>query len=57
MANTKKIESRTMRKGIKRSLRRKFKAAYTALTPDLRKKFNHSEEKVGLREFLAAQEK
>ncbi|GMV41691.1 MAG: hypothetical protein AMXMBFR64_34070 [Myxococcales bacterium] len=54
MADTKKFESRTMRKGIKRSQRRKFKAVYEALSPDQRKKFNHSEEKVGLRQFLAA---
>lgn len=57
MANTKKIESKTMRKGVKRSQRRKFKAAYTAMTPSDRKKFNHSEEKVGLRQFLAAASK
>lgn len=57
MANTKKIESRTMRKGIKRAQRKSFKAAYNALSPELRKKFNNSEEKVGLRQFLAAQEK
>lgn len=54
MANTKKITSRTMRKGIKRSQRTKFKAVYESLSPSDRKKFNNSEEKVGLRQFLAA---
>ena len=55
MANTKKLD-RSMRKGVKRAQRRNLKAMYAEMSDKDRKKFVNSEEKVGLKAFLAAKE-
>jgi hypothetical protein len=57
MANTKKIENRTMRKGIKRAQRRALKEVYAGLSAEQRKKFHKADEKVGLRVYVASLEK
>ncbi len=55
MANTKKLD-RSMRKGVKRAQRRNLKSMYAEMSDKDRKKFVNSEEKVGLKAFLAAKE-
>lgn len=52
MANT-KDQPRDQRKTAKRKARKALKVAYAGMTPELRKKFQKSEEKVGLKAFLA----
>ncbi len=55
MADTKKWKgvSRAMRKGIKRSQRRRLKTLYARLTPEQRRKFLKSDEPVGIVQFVA----
>jgi len=55
MANTKKLD-KGMRKGVKRSQRKALKETYAGMTDKDRKKFNNSEEKIGIKAFVAAQE-
>jgi hypothetical protein len=59
MSNTKKWKesSSSMRKGIKRSERKALKVEFAAMSPALKAKFRKSEEKHGLRQFIAAQKK
>lgn len=54
MSNTKKFADRAMRKGVKRSERKALKKVYGNLTPELRKKLKKSDEKMGLRQFVAS---
>ena len=55
MANTKKIEDKKMRKGIKRAQRRSLKALELTLKTSDRKKLR--KEPQGIREYIAAKEK
>jgi len=56
MANTKERKGATSseRKGIKRSQRRKLKEVYSSLSGKERRKFHRSEEKMGLRQYVAS---
>ena len=55
MANTKSLD-KNMRKGVKRSQRKNLKSLYENMSVKDRKKFQRSEEKVGIKAFIAAQE-
>ena len=52
MPNT-KDQPKDQRKTAKRKARKELKVAYAGMTPETRKKFRKSEEKIGLKAFLA----
>jgi len=55
MANTKSVETTTLRKSLKRALRRRLKAVDASLTSESRNKLRRArkEKHIGLRAFLA----
>ncbi len=52
VANTKNIKDNTARKAAKRALRTAFKAVFTKLTKEQKRRFRNGETK-GLRKFVA----
>ena len=54
MANTKSL-SGNMRKGVKRSQRKRLKAVFGALTGEQKTRLNKSEESIGVRAFAASE--
>ena len=55
MANTKNL-SREERKTTKRTQRKALKKVFSEMTPDQKAKLRKSEEKMGVRQFLAAKD-
>jgi hypothetical protein len=55
MANTKDM-SREERKSTKRTQRTALKKVFSEMTPDQKAKLRKSEEKMGVRQFLAAKD-